>query len=76
MRKCGNFRKRGSVNTGIPKFKKLKQEDIKELWTGSEPLIATCIANSLTNETPPFVPPTVEDVVKKTVEVKSKRSHP
>lgn len=64
----------GSVSRGVPEFKQLKEEAIKKLGTNSKPLFAMYIAKSLTDETPPFVPPTVEDVIKKAVEVEWKRS--
>lgn len=64
----------GSVSRGVPEFKQLKEEAIKKLGTNSKPLVAMYIAKSLTDETPPFVPPTVEDVIKKAVEVEWKRS--
>ncbi len=64
----------GPVSRGVPEFKQLKEEAIKKLGTNSKPLVAMYIAKSLTNETPPFVPPTVEDVIKKAVEVEWKRS--
>lgn len=67
------------LNTEISEFKQLeeeqlKQEAVRKLGTESKPLVAMYIAKSLTNETPPYVPPTVEDVIKKAVNVEWKRS--